>query len=115
MENQQMRIIVKEQIPVVSFTGNCKVEGIADLSNRLQEYSVAGQRKFVFDFSACKLINSPAMGELLDAILLVDRDFEGHIVVCGLETLFTISGIIPIAQEASTITEAIELLKNVED
>lgn len=114
-----MQVTVQGKIPVISFIGNCKVEGIADLCSRLQQMALSGHKKFVFDFSACKLINSPAMGELLEAILLIDRDFEGHIAVSGLdslkETLFTISGIIPIAQATSNIPAAIEMLENLDD
>jgi len=118
LDNTQLKISDQNGIPVFSFVGNCKAEGIDHLADQLREMAEAGQNKFVFDFSACKLINSPAMGELLDAILLVDRDFDGHIVICGLdslkETLFTISGIIPIAQEASDTASAAALLLNLE-
>ncbi len=117
--SQMMQITLKNNMPVVSFIGNCKVEGVAELCQNLQELAVAGHKKFVFDFSGCKLINSPAMGEILEAILLIDRDFEGHVVVCGLdslkETLFSISGIIPIAQPAPDIIAALELLANVNE
>ncbi len=116
-KSQMMQITLKNNIPVVSFIGNCKVEGIDQLCHKLQELAVPGHKKFVFDFSSCKLINSPAMGEILEAILLIDRDFEGHVVVCGLdslkETLFSISGIIPIAQPAPDVISALELLANV--
>jgi len=119
LDNTQLKISDQNGIPVFSFVGNCKAEGIACLADKLREMAAAGQKKYIFDFSACKLINSPAMGELLDAILLVDRDFDGHVVVCGLdslkETLFTISGIIPIAQEASEASVAAQLLLNLAD
>lgn len=119
MDNLQLKIDAASNIPVFHFIGHCKVEGIADLGKWVGEMARKGQCRFVFDFSTCKLINSPAMGELLDAILLIDRDFEGHIVVCGLdslkETLFTISGIIPIAQEAANVPEAIKLLVDLKD
>lgn len=119
MDNLQLKIDAGSNIPVFYFIGHCKVEGIECLSKWVGELARQGQIKFVFDFSACKLINSPAMGELLDAILLIDRDFEGHIVVCGLdslkETLFTISGIIPIAQEAKDTSSAIKLLVDLQD
>ncbi len=112
-----MQISLKKNIPVICFSGNCKVEGVAGLCERLQEFAVAGHRKYIFDFSTCKLINSPAMGEILEAILLIDRDFEGHVVVCGLdslkETLFSISGIIPIAQPAPDVIAAIEFIENI--
>ena len=118
-ENTQLKISNQNGIPLFSFVGNCKAEGLACLPDKLREMAEAGQKKYIFDFSACKLINSPAMGELLDAILLVDRDFEGHVVVCGLdslkETLFTISGIIPIAQEAPEASSAAQILQNLED
>lgn len=114
MEASQISVTVNSGIPVFSFQGNCKYEGMSDLTEQLQAHFDKGIIKFVFDFSQCKLLNSPAMGELLDAILLVDRDFEGHVVVCGLdslkETLFTISGIIPIAQETKTLEEALKML-----
>ncbi len=116
MENLQLTIDEATKVPVFAFIGHCKVEGLSELGNWLRELAQKGSSSFVFDFSACKLINSPAMGELLDAILLIDQDFEGHVVVCGLdslkETLFTISGIIPIAQEAAGVPEAIELCKS---
>ncbi|MDD3147252.1 MAG: hypothetical protein PHD82_08120 [Candidatus Riflebacteria bacterium] len=117
--SQMMQISVKNEIPVVAFSGNCKVEGIDQLCQKLHEFAVAGHKKFVFDFSCCKLINSPAMGEILEAILLIDRDFEGHVVVCGLdslkETLFSISGIIPIAQPAPDVIAALGMLADLEE
>lgn len=117
--SQTMQITLKNNIPVVSIHGHCKVEGIDDLCDRLQKLAIDGHKKFVFDFAACKLINSPAMGEILEAILLIDRDFEGHVVVCGLdslkETLFSISGIIPIAQPAADVIAALNLLAAVEE
>ncbi|NCB37773.1 MAG: hypothetical protein EOM80_03305 [Erysipelotrichia bacterium] len=119
METVQMRVASHNNIPVFSFIGHCKPEGLAELSPKLSAFAVSGIKKFVFDFSACKLINSPAMGELLDAILLIDRDFEGHIVVCGLdslkETLFTVSGILQIVQATPDIPEALKLLENIEE
>lgn len=119
MDSKQLATSNKSGIPVFSFIGNCKAEGIECLSGKLQTLAESGQKKFIFDFSSCKLLNSPAMGELLDAILLVDRDFDGHVVVCGLdslkETLFTISGIIPIAQEALDIDAAASMLLNLDD
>ncbi len=114
---KQLEIDNSQALPVVKFIGNCSVEGLEGLCAELEGLFEQGRKKFVFDFAQCKLLNSPAMGELLDAILLVDRDFEGHVVITGLdklkETLFTISGIIPIAQEAGSIEEGIELLKEV--
>lgn len=119
MTNEQLKISEHEGLPVFSFIGHCRAENIESLATRLRKLAEAGKKKYIFDFSACKLINSPAMGELLDAILLVDRDFEGHIVVCGLdslkETLFTISGIIPIAQEAPDLEAAAAILLNLQD
>jgi hypothetical protein len=119
VENLQGKIDNDTGIPVFSFIGHCKIEGISDLTAVLAELAGQGRRRFVFDFSACKLINSPAMGELLDAILLIDRDYEGHIVVSGLdslkETLFTISGIIPIAQEAADTASALKILADLQD
>lgn len=119
MDNLQLKVDVASNIPVLHFIGHCKVEGIEELGNWVGELARKGQNKFVFDFSACKLLNSPAMGELLDAILLIDRDFDGHVVVCGLdslkETLFTISGIIPIAQEAKDSAAAIKLLVDLQE
>lgn len=118
MSNTQLEIDSSGPIPVVKFIGNCNVEGLETLQENLATLNNKGHNKFVFDFSACRLLNSPAMGELLDAILMVDRDFEGHIVVSGLdklkETLFTISGIIPIAQEAKTASEGVQLLQNLQ-
>jgi hypothetical protein len=114
LSNTQLTIDNSRTIPVFKFQGNCNVEGLENLQNELKSLHSKGNSRFVFDFSACKLLNSPAMGELLDAILLVDREFEGHIVVSGLdslkETLFTISGIIPIAQETRSAEEGIRLL-----
>jgi hypothetical protein len=119
LENSQLQITIRKNIPIVTFSGYCKVEGIEDLCKRLNELAIGGHRKFVFDFSACKLINSPAMGEILEAVLLIDRDFEGHIVICGLdslkETLFSISGIIPIAQSTSDLISAVDLAENIDD
>lgn len=115
---KQLEIDTTKSVPVISFIGNCSVEGLEGFNSELQKLNSEGHKNFVFDFSQCKLLNSPAMGELLDVILLVDRDFEGNIVLTGLdklkETLFTISGIIPIAQEAKTIDDGIALLAGVE-
>lgn len=119
INSQMMQITLKNNMPVVSFVGNCKVEDVDQLCQQLQEMAVSGHKKFVFDFSGCKLINSPAMGEILEAILLIDRDFEGHVVVCGLdslkETLFSISGIIPIAQPTDDVIAALDLLANIDE
>ncbi|MEW6710739.1 MAG: hypothetical protein AB1403_13010 [Candidatus Riflebacteria bacterium] len=118
MANSQLEIDSSGAIPVLRFIGNCNVEGLEKLQEELSSLNRNGHRKFVFDFSACRLLNSPAMGELLDAILMVDREYEGHIVVSGLdklkETLFTISGIIPIAQEAKTAEEGMQILANLQ-
>lgn len=118
MSNTQLEIDSSGAVPVFKFIGYCSVEGLEKLQDELIALNNNGHSKFVFDFSACRLLNSPAMGELLDAILVVDRDFEGHIVVSGLdklkETLFTISGIIPIAQVTRTSEEGIQLLSNLQ-
>lgn len=118
MSSSQIEIDSSQSIPIIKFMGNCNVEGLASLQDELLAFNAKGHSRFVFDFANCKLLNSPAMGELLDAILLVDREFEGHIVVSGLdslkETLFTISGIIPIAQETPTSTDGVKMLSELQ-
>lgn len=118
MQNSQYKISEKEDVVIVSFRGNCNAEGLETLSGDIEQYCEKGLSKYVFDFSECKLLNSPAMGELLDALLIVDRDYEGHIIVSGLDslknTLFSVCGIIPLAQKADNIKSAIETLKSIE-
>lgn len=116
MTNSKLEMDLSGSIPVFKFIGNCTLDSLEKLQPELLNLNKSGLNRFVFDFSKCRLLNSPAMGELLDAILLVDREFEGHIVVSGLdklkETLFTISGIIPIAQEAKTAEEGQSILSS---
>lgn len=103
--------------PVFALTGYCTDESIASLLDELKALHEQGIEKYIFDFVDCMIINSLGMADLLDAILIIDQDYSGFSVLTGLdsmkETLFTVSGIIPISLVAKDITEATKLLNKV--
>ena len=111
----QLTIIEDQEFPILKFEGYCTDEVFTDIKPKIENIADKGLKKFVFDFSDCKLMNSLAMGELLDLVLLIDRNFEGYVVISGLDrlktTLFTVSGIIPLAQTANNLSEAFTILK----
>ncbi len=114
-ESGKLEISIEQGYPVFSFKGYCTDANVVEMKPKVSELAGKGMLKFVFDFTDCIIINSLGMGELLDAILLIDQDYEGTVALCGLdsikETLFTVSGIIPIAIHEKTLESAIACLK----
>lgn len=115
MSNGGLLLDVSGEFPIFVFTGYCNDESIANLQPELKSLRSNGHNKFIFDFSDCMIVNSVGMADLLDAILIIDQDFAGFTVLTGLdsmkETLFKVSGIIPICKTAENNNAAIEILK----
>lgn len=115
MTNGNLFIDTSNEFPVFAFTGYCTDESIKNLNSELKTLHANGHAKFIFDFSDCMIINSVGMAELLDAILVIDQDYAGFTILTHLdsmkETLFTVSGIIPICKVAKDNAEAMSILK----
>ncbi len=80
----------------------------------VDEHLCAGRTGMIIDFSGCKVINSPGIGKVLEVVMKVANDFQGNIFLCGLDSLkkrvFKMSTILPTAQEAPTVEEALSKL-----
>lgn len=114
MSNGGLVIDASGTYPIFSLTGYCTDESMAPLKDNLKALHEKGNQKYIFDFADCMIVNSLGMADLLDAILIIDQDYSGFSVLTGLdamkETLFTVSGIIPISLVAKDIAEATRLL-----
>ena len=70
--------------------------------------------RFVIDFTDCSSINSPGAAKLMEIVLLIVEDFRGAVVITGLKplaaSLLSMVGVIPPAEAAATVPEAIAKL-----
>lgn len=114
MANGGLIVDTSGAYPIFALTGYCTDESVESLGNQLKALHDKGNKKYIFDFTDCMIVNSLGMADLLDAIIIIDQDYSGFSVLSGLdsmkETLFTVSGIIPISLVAKNIAEATKLL-----
>lgn len=101
------------EVVVLAIEGYCDEDSGRLIRERIEQELRDGQCRFVLDFAQCPLINSPAIGALVEASLTVHDDFKGRIVLCGLDPLkqkvFRLAQITPTCAEARTREEALHL------
>ena len=118
MSNTDTSFTIKEserqEIIILTVTGYYTLETDEVMQERVREAFRRGRVRFVIDFSNCELINSPGVAGLMDLCLRILDDYRGKIVLCELDelkkTVFNMVGIIPLAQEAGSLEEAVTLL-----
>lgn len=81
----------------------------------LQILLESGNVNVVIDMKNCGLINSMAIGKLLEIVIDIDEAFAGQTIFSGMSGLISealsVSGILTVAQAAPNLSTAIELAK----
>ncbi|RCK78114.1 MAG: hypothetical protein OZSIB_1763 [Candidatus Ozemobacter sibiricus] len=102
-------------LPVLEMHGYFGQEAAARAREILVDLLAKGQTRIIFDFSPCKLINSPGVVGIMKLTMEIVEDFQGDLAITGLDNLkFTVldmAGVFPMAQRATSRAEAIRLLK----
>jgi anti-anti-sigma factor len=114
MSSCSVTVQTVDQIAVVEITGYFGETGATLLLPELNAV-LPKLNKVILDFSPCNLISSPGVAAVMEAMVRVNEDFQGTLVLCGLdgvkERLFTMAGIIPIIPSHPTREEALASLK----
>ena len=115
MDHFEVTVQDVETVPVFKIKGYFN----ADAGDKTQELAhglfAKTVTRFVFDFSECVAINSPGVSKFVDLAFEIVDDFKGKMVLVGLNDLntqvFSLAGILSMAQTKKTISEALQSLK----
>jgi anti-anti-sigma regulatory factor len=115
MANFSVNTTVKDGVQILEFTGYFENTAGEQVEKLVEQSLSEGFRDFIFDFSACPLINSPGIGHIIVVSINICDENEGNLYLTGLDTLketvFRLSNVFPPALTAKTIDLAIERLK----
>lgn len=79
----------------------------AELDRQLR----GGRVRIVFDFAPCQVVSSPGVASMVELAVKVCDDFQGRLVLCGLDALklkvFTLAGILDMCAAAPGVAEAV--------
>ncbi|MBF0545598.1 MAG: hypothetical protein HQM08_14240 [Candidatus Riflebacteria bacterium] len=105
----------KDCFSVISVKGYVSADSRDPFTSLIEELLGKGVTNMVFDFSACELINSPGLVIIMDITYRIVDDFNGRLVLTGLDSLkeksLRIIGVLARAQMAQTVEVGLELLK----
>lgn len=100
--------------PVLTVEGYVAAEAGLAMLAVVDQLLESGRRKIILDFSKCSLINSPGVVAVLQITLKVVEDFQGDIVLVGLNdlqnTVMEMAGVLPVASQAADLDEARAIL-----
>ncbi|NLI75043.1 MAG: hypothetical protein GX442_01220 [Candidatus Riflebacteria bacterium] len=105
----------EEGVPVLEMHGYFGQDAAARVQEIVTGLLAKGQIRMVFDFTPCKLINSPGVVGIMKVTMQIVEDFQGDLAITGLDNLkFTVldmAGVFPMAQRATSRPEAFQLVK----
>lgn len=105
----------EDGVPVLELHGYYGSDAGTRTREVVQSLLQKGQTHLIFDFSPCKLINSPGVVAIMKITMEIVEDFQGDLAITGLDNLkFTVldmAGVFPMASRAATRQEAIRLAK----
>ena len=101
--------------PRVIVDGYLASESGDTLREVIIELLKTGKNEILLDFSKCSIISSPGVAAIFDSICRIQEDYKGNSVIIGLDNakkdFLMMTGILPMIESASTIEEAIDLMK----
>ncbi|OGK07786.1 MAG: hypothetical protein A2W80_02750 [Candidatus Riflebacteria bacterium GWC2_50_8] len=104
-----------KQVLILSVQGYCETEAGQEIFDKINEaFAAVKPTGVIFDFSACKVINSCCISQLIETIELVACDFNCDVVICGLDqtkvTLFKMVGMLELAELKDDVAAALKYL-----
>jgi hypothetical protein len=109
-------VILQEQsgVTVVKAKGYFSVEAGKTALAGVEGLLEMGKLLFVLDFSECAIINSPGIVAIMDLTYRIVEDFQGKLVLSGLDQLkknvLKMAGVLAKAQVAESISEGLNVL-----
>ena len=101
-------------IPVFLMSGYFNVDAATRLTELVKGKLESGQIRIALEFSGCSAVNSPGVATLMDLAILVNDDYRGQMVFCGLDEMkrsfFKMVGIFTAATEVPTKEAAAQKL-----
>lgn len=115
-QDQYLKICEEGEIPVLVFSTYFDGETLGpETVKAVERLLQQGKTCLIMDFSGCPVINSSALGTLLNLGGRISDDFQGRLVLVGLTELqhrvLGLAGVTLFAKEAPTIEEALEVLR----
>jgi len=118
MESFTFETIENGEINIFKLKGYFTGDSGIVLTQKVDELLKSGKIFIVLDFLDCSSVNSLGAASLLDLALKVIDVFRGRFILTGLNQLkvsfFSMAGIIPVAEVASTIEEACKSIREKE-
>lgn len=110
-ESKQPTVQKQGEVAVLTPPAYFEKEAAEETHRLVADLFRQGWRRFVIDFSRCRVTNSPGVSLLMDLAFKVLDDYHGHLAFCGVdgskETMFTLLGIIPMVPVKPGLEEAI--------
>jgi len=108
---------LKDGVFSVTVSGYCNETTGDSLVGEIKKVLEEGKaRKFLMDFSACEIVNSCGVAKVLDAVEMIGIDFQGKVIICGLnvttKSFFDMVGVFDSAEFTSTLAEARKFIKS---
>ncbi len=101
----------QDGVPIFAFSGYCTAEGGRQAAALVEQVMQAPRRGMVWDFSSCRLINSPGVVALMEVALRVVDDFRCRLVITGVDatqiSVFRMAGVFPVADLAPSLEDAL--------
>lgn len=118
MTNQDQRLSVREEgeIPVLVFSTYFDGETLGATTVQTVDHLLQqGKTRLIMDFTGCPVINSSALGTLLNLGGKITDDFQGRLILVGLTELqrrvLGLAGVTLFAEEAATVEKALKALR----
>ncbi len=104
-----------DDVVILKFRGYFAGDPDGHVRGLVEEALKNGIRRIVFDFSECRLVNSPGVVMIMEVTLRIVDDSQGNLAISGLDpiksSVFEMAGIFPLADQAEDIPAAIALVK----
>lgn len=118
MESCDLRQEEKDGISFVSIIGYFSDVPAASLKTIVRQALKQGKFLWVLDFSRCEIMTSPGVASLMEIGLVISDDFQGKLVLCGLDpfkqSVLNLAGVDQVVEIVPGIPEAIKKVKEVQ-
>ncbi len=116
MESFEIIRVDLEGFPCLKIKGYFNKETGTAILPIVDELLGSGKVKILIDFSECTVLNSPGVSAVLAITMKIVEDFQGKLVLFGLNELklsvLDFTGVTELAQTAKNPADAIQLVKS---
>jgi len=114
MSSHEIRVEACEGHGIVRVKGYFSGPAAKDARDQIENVLDEQRIRFLFDFSECNLINSPGVVGLTEITYRIVEDFQGRMVITGLDDLkirvLKMAGIFPKSDIAATVDDGLKIL-----